>query len=91
MELVRIEAGYTHAEVRGSRKKPLTLGNTQLTIELPIVEVLRIKSAISAPSIRVVNAAAVQALEKISGYQYGDDLKTWQRWWRRQEKEAGDG
>lgn len=87
MELVRLEAGYTHAEIRGARQRPLTLGNTQLTVELPIVEVLRVKTAVTAPSLRVVNAAAVQALQRISGYEYGDDLKTWQRWWKRLEKE----
>ena len=80
---LRIDTGTTLAKQLPSRFRPLNLGNTQLTVELPVVEVFHVAGTPQTIVLNTVGDHARGALQAISGYSYGDDLAAWERWWKR--------
>ena len=83
-----IEAGLERAEVRGFREKPLTLGNTRLTIQLPVVEHLRVATTARYREtvLEMLQKRTVRTLQTVTGRTLGNDVGAWQRWWKTEGK-----
>ncbi|MEM7261492.1 MAG: hypothetical protein AAF488_05830 [Planctomycetota bacterium] len=79
-----LEAEIQHAKKIGARQRPLSLGNTQLTVELPVVSYFKTSTNLryKPAEIERLRNGAIAALEKISGEPLGHDLAAWTDWWK---------
>lgn len=72
------------------REVPVTLGGgANVTIELPEIELIQVMTSTMVPvvSLERLEAVTAQALETISGQQFGTQVEAWERWW--QQASAG--
>lgn len=97
LEHVNSEIKATLATAGGLRRIPVNLGTTgasgsNVPIELPEVSMTQIQTSVAVPVsvLRRIRGAAVEALNGVTGQDFGDDAGAWERWWQRQPKKKAD-